>query len=195
MSQIRFLFTVLISSLFILSVSSTFLHHHIPKELYPVLQLKRALLARKFLMAHNIVRGAYHLQPLTWNRTLAKYARRWAYQRINDCELIHSPNSPYGESMFWSKKGHWGPAEVVKCWADERAYYDEKTNECINGEICGHFTQLIWKTTEQVGCGRIQCNYHKGFIYVCSYDPPGNYYFEGPLGGTFSKSIVYPHHK
>ncbi|KAJ9181652.1 hypothetical protein P3X46_009760 [Hevea brasiliensis] len=193
MSPFRFLFTILISSLFILSVSSIFpLHRRLPDELHPVVQLGRAAMAHQFIVAHNNVRSAYGLKPLRWNRTLAKYARRWANQRIDDCELQHSPDSPYGENLFWSLKAHWGPAEVVKCWADENVYYNQKTNECINGEMCGHFTQLVWKTTEKVGCGRVECRNNKGFLYVCSYDPPGNYYFEGPFGGTFTKSIVYP---
>ncbi|OAY42589.1 hypothetical protein MANES_08G000601v8 [Manihot esculenta] len=179
MSPIRFLFNILISSLFILSVSSTFpllpFHHHLPDELHPAVQVKRAIMAHQFLIAHNCVRAAYGLSPLRWNRT-----------------LMHSPDSPYGENMFWSKKSHWGPTEVVKCWADEKVYYNQKTNECINGEKCDHFTQLVWKDTERVGCGRVRCNNDKGFLYVCSYDPPGNYYFEGPFGGTFTKSIAYP---
>ena len=37
----------------------------------------------------------------------------------------------------------------------------------------GHFTQVVWRGTKRVGCGRSQC---KGMdIYVCEYDPPGNW--------------------
>ncbi|KAJ8754009.1 hypothetical protein K2173_001907 [Erythroxylum novogranatense] len=149
-------------------------------------------LARKFILAHNEIRLAKNVKPLSWNRTLKRYATRWANQRVDDCLLMHSPKSPYGENLFWSLKGHWTPADVVKCWADESSNYDAVTNECINNSICGHYTQLVWKATERVGCARVTCNSNKGYLYVCSYDPPGNYYFEGPFGGKFQKSIVYP---
>ena len=39
----------------------------------------------------------------------------------------------------------------------------------------GHFTQVVWRGTREVGCGHAQCNGND--IWVCQYDPPGN--FEG----------------
>ena len=36
----------------------------------------------------------------------------------------------------------------------------------------GHFTQVVWRGTTAVGCGRSQCN---GLdVWICQYDPPGN---------------------
>ena len=37
----------------------------------------------------------------------------------------------------------------------------------------GHFTQVVWRGTTQVGCGHSQCNGND--IWVCEYDPPGNW--------------------
>ncbi|KAJ9184228.1 hypothetical protein P3X46_003975 [Hevea brasiliensis] len=193
----RFLLTIFIPSLFIVSVSATLLgcddfKNLVTAEIHPVAQVfARAMLVKEYTIAHNKVRLILGMKPLTWNKTLEDYARRWAEQRIEDCELIHSPHSPYGENIFWSLK-QWTPAEIVKVWADEYVYYDEKTNECINGQICGHYTQLIWKSTQQFGCAHVECKNNKGYFDICSYDPPGNYYYEGPFGGKFAKSIVYP---
>lgn len=52
-------------------------------------------------------------------------------------------------------------------------------------EATGHFTQLVWKATRQMGCARVDCGYDpeedddnsdraKGWYVVCEYDPPGN---------------------
>jgi hypothetical protein len=31
----------------------------------------------------------------------------------------------------------------------------------------------VWRSTKQVGCGHVQCQGND--IYVCNYDPPGNW--------------------
>ncbi|CAN0926733.1 Pathogenesis-related protein PR-1 [Linum grandiflorum] len=147
-------------------------------------------LSSQFLSAHNKVRAGYYLPALKWNRTLARFARHYAYTRRNDCQLRHSDNRMYGENMFWSKYGHWSPANVVRKWAEENQFYDFGSNRCLNQQPCGHFTQLIWKSTTQLGCSRVRCYGGKGFLYICAYSPPGNYYFEGPLGGIFKNSII-----
>ena len=37
----------------------------------------------------------------------------------------------------------------------------------------GHFTQVVWRGTTQVGCGHSQCKGND--IWVCNYDPAGNW--------------------
>ncbi|CAN1154193.1 Pathogenesis-related protein PR-1 [Linum perenne] len=97
-------------------------------------------LASQFLYAHNKIRAKYYLSALRWNRTLA-----------------HSNDRIYGENLFWSKYGHWTPKNVVKTWADENKYYDFESNQCLQSQPCDNFTQIIWKSTTDVGCGRAQC--------------------------------------
>jgi hypothetical protein len=106
--------------------------------------------------------------------------------------LLHSPNSPYGENLFWALRDHWNASKVVKYWGDERNLYDPNTNECINNSVCGHFTQIVWNATQRVGCAHVLCHNIQGHLFVCSYDPPGNIYYHGPFGGRFNKSIVNP---
>jgi hypothetical protein len=55
-------------------------------------------------------------------------------------------------------------------------WYDEIKDYDFNGGgfsmTTGHFTQVVWKQTKQIGCAKVTC---KGMdIYVCNYDPPGN---------------------
>ncbi len=58
------------------------------------------------------------------------------------------------------------------------------SNSCAAGKQCGHYTQLVWRDTERVGCGVANCNNVDGFgagnLWVCNYDPPGNYVGERP---------------
>lgn len=41
----------------------------------------------------------------------------------------------------------------------------------------GHYTQIIWKETRQIGCGFEECDASQGGlrgVMVCNYYPPGN---------------------
>jgi hypothetical protein len=35
-------------------------------------------------------------------------------------------------------------------------------------------TQVVWRESVRLGCGTASCN-DGGVIWVCNYDPPGNY--------------------
>ncbi|KAJ6425538.1 hypothetical protein OIU84_026167 [Salix udensis] len=97
----------------------------------------------EFLAAHNKIRATHNLTNLSWNRVLARYARRWANRRVDDCKnLEHSPNSPFGENLFWGLRDHWNASEVVEFWGDEVRNYDPVSNECLGSSVCGHYTQI-----------------------------------------------------
>ncbi len=41
-------------------------------------------------------------------------------------------------------------------------------------KVCGHFTEVIWKTTQYVGCGlAVVAASQEGYL-VCDYYPLGN---------------------
>lgn len=64
-------------------------------------------------------------------------------------------------------------------WYDEVQYYDFSKQGFTSKT--GHFTQLVWKNSKQVGFGITEKN---GIVYVvCRYSPPGNYL------GQFEKNV------
>nr|KYP33560.1 hypothetical protein KK1_045579 [Cajanus cajan] len=103
-------------------------------------------------------------------------------QRYNDCRMVHS-NSKYGENMFWGKKLHWNPSDATYFWYLEKQWYDFKTLTCAPPpKACGHFTQVVWRDSQRVGCALQHCNNRAmGMLIACEYDPAGNYANENPL--------------
>jgi len=135
---------------------------------------------------HNQVRAAVQtatpLPALQWDPTLAATAAAWvAMCRDTDAPaglIDHNPNRsqghPYyvGENVFGSG-GQATAQQAVNSWASEQANYTYATNTC-NG-VCGHYTQIVWRTTVKLGCAKGTC---AGFTYpssiVCNYGPGGN---------------------
>ncbi|KAI9697588.1 MAG: hypothetical protein M1836_004538 [Candelina mexicana] len=119
------------------------------------------------IAAHNLYRTQHNASALNWNTTLATYAS----QHAQNCQFKHS-GGPYGENLA---AGYPNATSSVAAWGDERALY----NFLHQGfsEATGHFTQVVWKGTRDVGCGRVDCggrNEVPGWYVVCEYYPPGN---------------------
>ncbi|KAG9134878.1 hypothetical protein Leryth_001210 [Lithospermum erythrorhizon] len=93
--------------------------------------------------------------------------------------MEHS-NGPYGENVYWGSDTSFSPFHCAEAWVDEKKLYNYETNSCNPGQDCGHYTQIVWKNTLKVGCGKTVCVSGKGVFMVCEYDPPGNYVGERP---------------
>ena len=145
----------------------------------------------QIVSAHNRVRSKYRLQPLSWSPSLSKFSAQWAnhLKRNNGCRMHHRPHegqnkTDYGENLFWASPFRWSDGAtniqnisstaVVQAWAEEVKYYNYSRNSCQRGQQCGHFTQVVWKDSRKVGCALAICP-DKSQVWVCSYDPPGNW--------------------
>ncbi|KAL6185421.1 hypothetical protein ACLB2K_041555 [Fragaria x ananassa] len=136
----------------------------------------------QFLFQHNMVRAAKWEMPLMWDFQLERYARWWAGIRKADCKLQHSfPEDGFklGENIYWGSGSTWTPIDAVNTWAAAEKCYTYATNTCEAGQMCGHYTQIVWKSTRRVGCARVVCDDGDVFM-TCNYDPPGNYIGEKP---------------
>jgi uncharacterized protein YkwD len=134
--------------------------------------------ADEMLNAHNKFRAKHGAQPLTWSADLAASAQTWA----NQCKLNHDPNrAGFGENIAW---GTTTAADTVAMWYSEVAKYDF-TKPGFNPDT-GHFTQVVWKGSTQLGCGMAMgCpGAFGGGYWVCRYAPPGN------MRGAFPENVA-----
>lgn len=139
---------------------------------YPAAQAGGSALSlgRQTLAPQNAVRASVGEAPLRWSDSLADVAQRWAEHLIAVGQFAHSPDSPYGENLYEITGGSASPQQVVNAWAEEARNYDIRSNVCYG--TCGHYTQIVWRTTQRVGCGVAGGADRE--IWVCEYDPPGN---------------------
>ncbi len=127
--------------------------------------------AQRLIAAHNAARARHCAGPLTWSPKLAAVAQQWANAlRDQGCKFGHS-GGQYGENLAAGTTGAMSPEAVVAMWYDEvKGYSFRQPGFSMQ---TGHFTQVVWRGTTQVGCGLAQCKGND--IWVCEYDPPGNW--------------------
>ena len=129
---------------------------------------------------HNVIRREHGLSDLTWDEDLVVVSEEWIdiLDETNDCRMEHNWDSPYGENLYKSNFSSTNEL-VVQSWASEIEYYDYDSNACQPGQMCGHYTQIVWSTTERVGCAMKVCSTGEE-LWMCNYDPAGNWMGERP---------------
>ena len=135
-------------------------------------------MSREMLAAHNQVRAGVRLPPLVWSPELAAVAQQWANELLAGGRSAHRPKHQYGENLFEIRGGRSSPTEVVASWAAEARDYDLARNTCRARAQCGHYTQIVWRNTKEVGCGAARLPGRE--VWVCNYSPPGNWIGERP---------------
>lgn len=137
-------------------------------------------------LAHNEVRAGVStpmaLPPLEWDPALAATAAAWVAQcrdQMAPSGLVdHNPDRSNGHPFYvgeniFASSGTATAQQAVSSWASEEANYDYATGACTG--VCGHYTQIVWRTTVKLGCALGTC---PGLRYsstiVCNYGPGGN---------------------
>ncbi|UZQ55057.1 CAP domain-containing protein [Trichothermofontia sichuanensis B231] len=133
-------------------------------------------IAQEMLAAHNQWRSRVGVPPLRWSPQLTSYAQEWANYLASTGQFNHRPQQQYGENLFWGSGRRWSPTEVVNDWGSEVRDYDYASNRCRS--VCGHYTQVVWSRTTEVGCAVGRSGNQE--VWVGNYHPPGNFIGQRP---------------
>ena len=140
----------------------------------------------RLLFVHNRERAELGLEPLRWNAALEVSAQRWADYLAQTGRFEHAPedmDEPQGENLWAGTKGYYAPEQMVDAWAREKRNFQPGRfpNNSTTGRLedVGHYTQLVWRATLQVGCAHAMSNEED--ILVCRYAEAGNYLGEQPF--------------
>lgn len=156
--------------------------------------------ANSVLAAHNAVRSNHGAAPLSWSSTLAASAQAYASTlQQNGCAGGHSPahiRPGAGENL--ASRGSTTPSfgDVGRLAVDgwywcEIGKYDP--NNPVFSLATGHYTQVVWNNTRELGCAVAQCDANSQQVWpgrpfhvarvICHYGPSGNY------EGQFSQNV------
>ena len=128
--------------------------------------------AQAILAEHNRIRAEVEVPPLAWSDTVADGAQRWADKLAQSCELKHNALSRYGQNLFMGTDGYYGVRDAALNWEEEKSQYHGGRITAENWHPSGHYTQMVWRLTQRLGCGKAICRGQ--VIVVCDYDPRGN---------------------
>lgn len=156
------------------------------------------------LYHHNVHRANHSVDALEWDDDLASYAA------IVAASCVYGHNTTPGGGGYGQNIACYGSTgdpealgaahEVATSSTDMwyngevnaflPSYYGQSTPDMSNFEVWGHFSQMVWKSTERVGCASQFCESGllalPGWFTVCNYGPPGN------DGGDYGKNVLPP---
>lgn len=142
--------------------------------------------ASRLLAAHNAERGRAGATPLRWSGALARDADAWAAQLARKGRLEHASGEQrrgHGENLWMGAAGYYSAEDMIGGFASERAKFRPgkfpHVSRTGNWADVGHYTQLIWPSTREVGCAVARGGAND--VLVCRYAPAGNIIGE-PIG-------------
>ncbi|XP_066278993.1 GLIPR1-like protein 1 [Branchiostoma lanceolatum] len=143
------------------------------------------------LYEHNELRKsvqptAADMEYMVWNEKLAAIAQDWADQCVYTHNILREKlfKASVGENIYFTLEKY-RAGEETKRWFEEGQKYSYTNNSCSDKK-CGHYTQLVWAKSREIGCGVKKCDIVQGlgwrnsYVVVCDYSPRGNTAYQKP---------------
>lgn len=134
----------------------------------------------RLLAEQNTERDRVGVPRLEWSDKLASDAQMWADELAREGDLRHAPrdtNPEEGENLWMGGTGYYGAEAMIDTFLAEKKAYRAGTFPQVSAtgrwEDVGHYTQIVWRNTRQVGCGLAR-GAEMDFL-VCRYFPAGNW--------------------
>ena len=139
------------------------------------------------LNKHNELRNLHHVDNLVLDKELCDIAQKYANKLAANDIFEHSKNNfkgkPMGENLYCCYGMDCTGNEMTQAWYDEIKDYNFNKPGWKTGT--GHFTQVVWVSTKEVGFGFAKASDN-------SYYAVGNYYPAGNIvnPGFFEENVL-----
>lgn len=134
---------------------------------------------QEWLAEHNAERKGLGLAPLRWNHALMRDASVWAENLAARRAFYHDPSlleRRQGENLWRGDRGRHAPCEMIDLFIAEKRDFRPGVFPDVSAtgrwKDVGHYTQIIWPETQEVGCATAVNARHE--VLVCRYWPAGN---------------------
>lgn len=131
------------------------------------------------LERHNYYRAMHGAPDLVHNPELSKKAQKYAEYLASKDLFEHSNckwgNKDVGENLAMCGGCQMTAEKSVDMWYDELYNPGYNYDEPGFDMGTGHFTQVVWVGSKEVGFGLAQSKKTKRWYSVANYYPPGNY--------------------
>ena len=139
----------------------------------------------KIVALHNKYRAEVGVPPVKWSDTVQKSSEGWALYLAEEdgLHMIHGgPQNSYGENLsggpgVWSadKDAYTALEFAITSFGNEKKHFkDIPVSVDSSFYTYGHYTQIIWRATREIGCAVAKRKDIPGYIAVCRYNPTGN---------------------
>ena len=137
-------------------------------------------LRETMLEAHNAERVRVGTAPLGWSDSLAADARAYAREMARTGRFAHAVQPAgkprQGENLWMGTRGAYSYREMSAGWIAEKRWFVNRATPDFSTTgkwtDVGHYTQMIWSGTTQLGCAVASS---RDYDYlVCRYSPAGN---------------------
>ncbi|XP_014261579.1 uncharacterized protein LOC106673807 isoform X2 [Cimex lectularius] len=138
----------------------------------------------EMLKLHNEYRARHGSPPLKLNEQMCEKAQDWAETLAKTSKLDSKNDSEYGENLFWTSASRQCAAkDACASWYNEVKHFKYGVEpKALNA---GHFTQMVWRETKELGVGRAKGRGGSLFI-VAFYKKRGN------IVGHFGANVLRP---
>ena len=151
-----------------------------PAEIPAAGQEDIGMFAQSLLGAHNDARENVGAPALRWSNSLAKDAADYAEVLADKNKIEHANEDVRkgaGENLWIGTSGFYSTRAMIDAFLTEEQYFKPGVFPDVsttgNWIDVGHYTQIIWKDTQEVGCALT--NNDQNDVLVCRYLPSGNW--------------------
>ncbi len=133
----------------------------------------------ELLDSHNEERAKMDAPALAWSPQLQAEAQEYAAELARTGRMVHASNERRkgaGENLWMGAVGYFSAQDMMNTFLAEKKYYKPGIFPDVSNsgdwKDVGHYTQIIWHGTQEVGCAVAEGQVHD--FLVCRYLPAGN---------------------